>query len=63
MGETRPSSTKYLLENQAKEGLSDNELAYITGSMFGGGADTVSLYRFRNVSYTSSDRPYLLQHL
>ena len=40
-----------------KEGLSDNELAYVAGSMFGAGADTVSLCRFRNVlAYTSSNR-------
>ena len=46
MRETRPSFTKYLLENQEKEDLHDNELAYAAGSIFGAGADTVSLCRF-----------------
>ena len=41
MGETRPSFARYLLENQEKEGLGDDELAYIAGSMFGAGTDTV----------------------
>ena len=60
MGETRPSFTKYLLKNHEKEGLSDNEFAYVVGSMFGAGADTVSLCRFLNVlAYTSSNRVYL----
>ncbi len=32
----------YLLEQQEESGLSDDELAYLAGSMFGAGSDTVS---------------------
>lgn len=32
---------RYSLEHQAEFELSDDELAYVTGSMFGAGADTV----------------------
>lgn len=41
-GEAQPSFTTYLLDNQQTLGLSDNELAYLVGSMFGAGSDTVS---------------------
>ncbi|EMD34413.1 hypothetical protein CERSUDRAFT_86534 [Gelatoporia subvermispora B] len=39
-GEVRPCFATYLLENQEKLGLSDNEAAYLAGSMFGAGSDT-----------------------
>lgn len=32
---------KYLLEHQAQYDLSDDEVAYLAGGMFGAGADTV----------------------
>lgn len=32
---------KYLLEHQTQNDLSDDEMAYLAGSMFGAGADTV----------------------
>lgn len=35
------SFVRYLLERQEKFELSDDELAYVAGSMFGAGADTV----------------------
>ncbi|KZT26043.1 cytochrome P450 [Neolentinus lepideus HHB14362 ss-1] len=39
-GQARPSFAKYLLERQADFDLTDNELAYLAGSMFGAGSDT-----------------------
>lgn len=40
-GEEVPASFgKYLIEQQASLGLSDNEMAYLAGSMFGAGSDT-----------------------
>ncbi|KAF9058911.1 cytochrome P450 [Rhodocollybia butyracea] len=40
-GEEVPASFgKYLIEHQASLGLSDNETAYLAGSMFGAGSDT-----------------------
>ncbi|OCH89087.1 cytochrome P450 [Obba rivulosa] len=39
-GEVQPCFATYLLENQAQLGLSDAELAYLAGSMFGAGSDT-----------------------
>ncbi|KAI0933583.1 hypothetical protein AcV5_005691 [Taiwanofungus camphoratus] len=41
-GEAQPSFTTYLLDNQQTLGLSDNELAYLVGSMFGAGSDTTA---------------------
>ncbi|EKM55937.1 uncharacterized protein PHACADRAFT_256887 [Phanerochaete carnosa HHB-10118-sp] len=38
----RPSFTTYLLEHQEQYGLSDNELAYLAGSMFGAGAESTA---------------------
>ena len=35
----------YLLERQEGMGLSDDELAYLAGSMFGAGSDSVSLFK------------------
>ncbi|EGN94605.1 hypothetical protein SERLA73DRAFT_62286 [Serpula lacrymans var. lacrymans S7.3] len=40
--EARPSFAKYLLEHQQDYDLSDNELAYVAGSMFGAGSDTTA---------------------
>ncbi|KAI0956774.1 hypothetical protein AcW1_005373 [Taiwanofungus camphoratus] len=40
--EAQPSFTTYLLDNQETLGLSDNELAYLVGSMFGAGSDTTA---------------------
>lgn len=39
--EAHPCFAKYILEKQNEYGLSDNELAYLAGSMFGAGSDTV----------------------
>jgi len=42
-GEQIPDSFgKYLLEKQKELGLSDNETAYLAGSMFGAGSDTTA---------------------
>lgn len=38
----RPCFAKKILERQEEYGLTDNEAAYLAGSMFGAGADTVS---------------------
>lgn len=38
----QPCFVTYLLEHQQEYGLSDAELAYLAGSMFGAGADSVS---------------------
>ncbi|KAK0193192.1 cytochrome P450 [Armillaria mellea] len=40
--DTQPSFAKYLIENQSMNGLSDNEAAYLAGSMFGAGSDTTA---------------------
>lgn len=40
--EASPSFGKYLIERQQELGLSDDEVAYLAGSMFGAGSDTVS---------------------
>ncbi|KAK0207575.1 cytochrome P450 [Armillaria fumosa] len=40
--DTQPSFAKYLIENQSMNGLSDNEVAYLAGSMFGAGSDTTA---------------------
>ncbi|KAM5534989.1 hypothetical protein V8D89_011362 [Ganoderma adspersum] len=40
--EAQPCFTTYLLEHQEESGLSDDELAYLAGSMFGAGSDTTS---------------------
>ena len=41
--EAMPCFATYLLERQEQSGLSDDELAYLAGSMFGAGSDTVRL--------------------
>jgi hypothetical protein len=38
----RPCFAKKILEHQEEYGLTDNETAYLAGSMFGAGSDTVS---------------------
>ncbi|KAI0720580.1 cytochrome P450 [Cerioporus squamosus] len=38
--EVNPCFVTYLLEQQEQSGLSDDELAYLAGSMFGAGSDT-----------------------
>ena len=38
-----PCFVTYLLEKQEEMGMSDDELAYLAGSMFGAGSDTVRL--------------------
>lgn len=38
-----PCFAKFLLENQKEYGIVDEEIAYIAGSMFGAGSDTVSI--------------------
>ena len=40
--EARPCFAKYLIERQNEFELDDDELAYLAGSMFGAGSDTVS---------------------
>ncbi|KAI0754867.1 cytochrome P450 [Daedaleopsis nitida] len=40
--EANPCFATYLLEHQEELGLSDDELAYLAGSMFGAGSDTTS---------------------
>ncbi|KAK0470449.1 cytochrome P450 [Desarmillaria tabescens] len=40
--DAQPSFAKYLIENQTMYGLSDNEAAYLAGSMFGAGSDTTA---------------------
>ena len=42
-GEVQPCFVKYLIEKQSEYGLDDDELAYLAGSMFGAGSDTVGL--------------------
>lgn len=37
-----PSFATYLIDQQRQLGLSDDEVAYLAGSMFGAGSDTVS---------------------
>jgi hypothetical protein len=41
-GDAEPCFVTYLLEHQRDYALSDAELAYLFGSMFGAGSDTVS---------------------
>ncbi|THH18294.1 hypothetical protein EW146_g2667 [Bondarzewia mesenterica] len=41
-GKAAPSFSKYLLERQNELGLSDNETAYLAGSMFGAGSETTA---------------------
>jgi hypothetical protein len=38
----KPCFAKMIIENQAAYGLSDDETAYLAGSMFGAGAGTAS---------------------
>ena len=40
-GDARPCFAKFLLENQESYGIADKEMAYVAGSIFGAGADTV----------------------
>ncbi len=40
--ELPPSFGKYIIERQEDLGLSDNEAAYLAGSMFGAGSDTTA---------------------
>ncbi|TFK93081.1 cytochrome P450 [Polyporus arcularius HHB13444] len=40
--EINPCFVTYLLEQQEESGLSDDELAYLAGSMFGAGSDTTA---------------------
>lgn len=42
-GKARPCFAKYLIEKQAEHELTDDEMAYLAGSMFGAGSDTVRL--------------------
>lgn len=39
--EAQPSFAAYLIENQERLGLSNDELAYLSGAIFGAGSDTV----------------------
>jgi cytochrome P450 len=41
-GEELPSFGKYLLERQMELGLSDDETAYLAGSLYGAGSDTTA---------------------
>ncbi|KAG1741903.1 cytochrome P450 [Suillus paluster] len=42
-GKAGPSFTCYLLENQSSHKLSDEEMAYLAGSLFGAGSDTTAV--------------------
>ncbi|KAG2119306.1 cytochrome P450 [Suillus clintonianus] len=42
-GMAGPSFSRYLLENQSSHQLSDDEMAYLVGSLFGAGLDTTSV--------------------
>lgn len=42
-GDAGPSFSRYLLENQSSHKLSDAEMAYLAGSLFGAGADTTAV--------------------
>jgi len=42
-GEAGPSFARYLLENQSSHKLSDEEMAYLAGSLFGAGSDTTAV--------------------
>ncbi|KAI6105130.1 cytochrome P450 [Pisolithus croceorrhizus] len=42
-GNPGPSFAKYLLENQETHKLSDEEMAYLTGSLYGAGSDTTAV--------------------
>ncbi|KAG2053934.1 cytochrome P450 [Suillus hirtellus] len=42
-GEAGPSFSRYLLENQSSHKLSDEEMAYLAGSLFGAGSDTTAV--------------------
>jgi hypothetical protein len=42
-GTAGPSFAKFVLENQKQYGLQDEELAYLSGGIFGAGADPVGL--------------------
>ena len=63
----------YLLERQEGMGLSDDELAYLAGSMFGAGSDTVRptaclarvgrLEYLVRLTYMRSHRPAVRSHL
>lgn len=44
--EARPCFAKHVLERQAEYRLCDDEAAYLTGTMFGAGSDTVRIYSF-----------------
>ena len=46
-GEAAPSFTAYLVENKEKLEISEDELVYLAGSIFGAGSDTVSGTRCR----------------
>lgn len=46
--EVNPCFVTYLLEGQEELGLSDDELAYLAGSMFGAGSDTVCILLVRS---------------
>ena len=49
-----------LLENQAEYGIMDEEIAYVAGSMFGAGSDTVRIKAFDSLNMTlSSSGPNL----
>ncbi|KAH7919526.1 cytochrome P450 [Leucogyrophana mollusca] len=41
-GTAQPSFAKFLIEHQREYGLSDGELAYVAGAMFGAGSDTTA---------------------
>ncbi|KAG2123474.1 cytochrome P450 [Suillus clintonianus] len=42
-GVAGPSFARYLLENQSSHKLSDEEMAYLAGSLFGAGSDTTAV--------------------
>ncbi|KAG1727565.1 cytochrome P450 [Suillus paluster] len=42
-GKAGPPFARYLLENQSSHKLSDEEMAYLAGSLFGAGSDTIAV--------------------
>lgn len=50
----QPCFVTYLIDRQEEYGLSDHELAYLAGSMFGAGSDTVRNLCIQDNMYPNS---------
>lgn len=53
-GAAKPCFARFLLENQKEYGIMNKEMAYVAGSMFGAGSETVSL---KTTTLTLPSRP------